>query len=404
MASKPRILIAGGGIGGMAAALALLRRGFEVAVHEQAEELKELGAGVQIAANGTRLLIELGLRDALQPLVCEAAGKEVRLWNPGETWKLFDLGEDSIRRFGAPYWMVHRGDLHRVLVDAVKACDPGAITLGHRISGFSQDETGVTLTFANGDTDRGDVLLGADGVHSVLRSQMFESPEAKFTGLMAWRGMARMEDLPEVLRRPVGTNWVGPGGHVITYPIRSGTLLNFVGLVENVEWTSESWNEAGTIAECAADFRGWHPLVHDVIHAVDIPFRWALVQREPLMTWSVGRATLLGDACHPTLPFLAQGAIMALEDAVVVARCLEAMPDRPAAALKAYEDLRVERTAAIVRGSTANLTRFHNPALADPVEGAAYVTREWDPEKVRTRYDWLFEYDATRVGILPEVA
>ncbi len=398
MGHSPKVLIAGGGIGGLTAALALLQRGFDVSVYEQADALRELGAGIQIAANGTRLLIDLGLRERLEPLVCDAAGKEVRLWNTGQSWKLFDLGADSVERFGAPYWLVHRGDLHRILIEAVEAEKPGAIRLGHRSTGFRQDDDGVTLDFADGTSARGDLLIGADGVHSVLRNQMFDGVRPQFTGLMAWRGLAPIERLSAEMRRPVGTNWVGPGGHVITYPIRGGQLMNVVGLVENAEWTSESWTEAGTVAEFLADFEGWHPLVREVMGAVDTPYRWALIHRDPLPRWTEGRVSLLGDACHPTLPFLAQGAIMAIEDGVVLARCLDAMRDRPQQALVEYEALRVQRTTAIVRGSAANLDRFHNRALADPVEGAAFIEREWEPEKVRLRYDWLFDYDARKAG------
>lgn len=399
MTAKTHVIIAGAGIGGLTAALALLQRGFDVTVCEQAPELRELGAGIQIAANGSRVLIALGLEERLRPVVCEASAKEVRIWNTGQTWKLFDLGADSIRRFGAPYWMVHRGDLHRVLLEAVQALKPDAVMLNARVSGFVQDDDGVTLQLADGRHVRGAALVGADGVHSVLRSQMFRSPAARFTGLMAWRGLARMEDLPAELQRPVGTNWVGPGGHVITYPIRGNSLFNFVGLVENVDWTSESWTEAGSRAECAADFAGWHPLIHAVIERIDTPFRWALVGRDPLPRWTEGRVTLLGDACHPTLPFLAQGAIMAIEDGLILARCLELSPGAVNRALVTYEGLRKERTSAIVRGSEANLARFHNQALADPDQAVAYVEREWQPDKVRKRYDWLFEYDATRLQI-----
>lgn len=213
-----------------------MQKGFDVDVYEQAPELAELGAGIQMAANGTRLLIELGLEHRLRDVVCEAAGKEVRIWNTGQTWKLFDLGQDSIERFGAPYWLVHRGQLHTVLIDAVRALKPDAIHLGATAVGYEQDGNGVTLKLAGG-TVRGDVLIGADGVHSTLRHCMFDSPKATFTGLMAWRGLAPMASLSEELRRPVGTNWVGPGGHVITYPICGGKYLNLVGLVENVDWT-----------------------------------------------------------------------------------------------------------------------------------------------------------------------
>src|SRR5690606_30475447 len=188
--AKPQVLIAGGGIGGATAALALLQRGFDVTVYEQAPELKELGAGLQLAANGTRVLIELGLAEALTPVICEAAAKEVRLWNTGQRWKLFDLGADSIARFGAPYWMAHRGELHRVLTEAVVALKPGAVVTGAQATGFEQDDSGVTLLLADGRRARGDLLVGADGVHSRMRSQMWQSPQARFTGLMAWRGLA----------------------------------------------------------------------------------------------------------------------------------------------------------------------------------------------------------------------
>ncbi|MCA0204812.1 MAG: FAD-dependent monooxygenase [Proteobacteria bacterium] len=397
--AKATVLIAGGGIGGMTAALALLQRGFDVTVYEQAPELKELGAGLQLAANGTRVLIEMGLEEALKPVICEAAAKEVRLWNTGQSWKLFDLGADSIARFGAPYWMAHRGELHRVLTEAVLAAKPGAVVTGAQATGFEQDDSGVTLLMADGRRVRGDVLVGADGVHSRMRSQMWQSPKARFTGLMAWRGLAPMEALPAELQRPVGTNWIGPGGHVITYPISGNRLLNFVGLVENREWTSESWTAAGSTGECKADFAGWNPLIHSVIDVMGTPFRWALAARDPLPHWTQGRVTLLGDACHPTLPFLAQGAIMAIEDGYILARCLDESQADPASALMTYEGLRSERTAAIVKGSEANLHRFHNPVLADPVKAPQYVESEWQPDKVRMRYDWLFEYDATRLPI-----
>ncbi|PCI04113.1 MAG: monooxygenase [Hyphomicrobiales bacterium] len=399
MGNRPHVLIAGGGIGGLTAALALLQKGIDVDIYEQAPEMLELGAGIQMAANGTRVLIELGLREQLEAVVSEAAGKEVRIWNTGEAWKLFDLGEDSIKRFGAPYWLVHRGQLHKILLDAVLALKSDAVHLNARCTGFEQTEDSVTLKFADGKIASGSALIGADGVQSVLRDQMFASPKATFTGLMAWRGLAPMDKLPEELRRPVGTNWVGTNGHVITYPICSGEYLNFVGLVENPEWTRESWSEEGSVEECLADFQDWHPLVRETISALDTPFRWALVGREPLTKWTDGRVALLGDACHPTLPFLAQGAIMAIEDGMVLARCFEAHPDDTALALTRYEGMRLERTTAIVNGSSANLHRFHNEALADPVQAAEYVESEWQPEKVRVRYDWLFEYDANTVAL-----
>jgi salicylate hydroxylase len=395
----PRILIAGAGIAGLTAALALLKRGIDVDIYEQASELREVGAGLQIGPNGSRVLLELGLAERLAPIVCEAAAKEVRLWNTGQTWKLFDLGHDCITRFGAPYWMVHRGDLHQVLLAAVHAVKPDAVHLNSDACGFVQDGATATLQFANRPDAAGDAVIGADGVHSKLRQAAGIFDKTFFTGIMAWRGLVPAERLPAELRRPVGTNWVGPGGHVITYPLRGGELYNFVGIVEGRDWQLESWTERGTREECRADFANWHPAVQQFIDALEVPYKWGLVGREPLATWAFGRICLTGDACHPTLPFLAQGANMAIEDGMVLARCIAANQADIPAALRRFEQLRVERTAAIVRGSTETAKRFHNPILADHDRAVDYVTREWDTDRIKTRYDWLYEYDARTVEV-----
>lgn len=394
---KPRVLIAGAGLGGLTAALALIQRGYDVRVFEQASELREVGAGVQLGANGTRLLIALGLREAMEHVVCAAVAKEMRLGTTGQAWRVFDLGDTSVERFGAPYWMVHRGDFHAVLLAAVRQAAPDAIRAGNGCVGFEQTADGVTLHLANGDSATGDVLIGADGVHSRIRQQMFGEGRAQFTGIMAWRGLVPMERLPEHQRRLVGNNWMGVGGHVVTYPLRRGEILNFVGVVERDDWQVESWTVEGSREECLHDLRNWHDDVKTIIRNIDTPFKWALLGREPLGRFAQGRVCVMGDAAHPTLPFLAQGANMALEDAIILARCLDAF-DVPLA-LRHYEQARVDRTARIVRGSSDNTKRFHNPALGDPVGAAAYVEREFTPEKVSQRYDWLYEYDALTVPL-----
>lgn len=399
MKNRIRILIAGAGIGGLTAALALLKRGYDVQVCEQAPELREVGAGLQLSPNGLRALYQLGLGDALRAVASEPEGKEVRLWNSGQTWKLFDLGKTAVAQYGYPYFMIYRPDLHNVLADAVRAIKADAIMLGAQCAGYVQTDEGVTLKLVDGREVRGDVLIGADGVHSRIRGQLVGADKPSFSGMLAWRGVIPMERLPERLRRPVGTNWVGPGAHVIHYPLHGGELMNFVGIVERRDWQVESWTQKGTHDECHADFNGWHDDVHELIRNVDVPYKWALMVREPLQQWSSGRVTLLGDACHPTLPFLAQGAVMAIEDGYIVARCIEQYESDLALALKKYEAARIDRTTMIVQRSTENGRRFHNPALASPDGAAAYVDREWAEAKVRERYDWLFRYNVDEAAV-----
>src|SRR2546421_9932031 len=254
MRGKPRVLIAGGGIGGLAAALALLKLGVDVEVYEQAAELKEVGAGVQLAANGTRVLYALGIGEELKTLSCETQGKEIRHWQTGETWKLFDLGPVSIERYGAPYFTVFRPDLLAVLAQAVVRAKADALHLGARCRGFTQDDDSVTLQLESGATVRGDALVGADGVHSRIRQALFGADRPEFTGVIAWRGVVPMERLPSHMARRVGANWVGPGGHILHYPLRARRLMNFVGALQPSDWRVDSSCAAGTQEEVAAYF------------------------------------------------------------------------------------------------------------------------------------------------------
>jgi salicylate hydroxylase len=394
-----RVLIAGGGLGGLTAALALLKSGCDVEVYEQAAELREVGAGLQLSANGTHVFYALGIGEALKAHSCEAQGKEIRLWNTGETWKLFDLGKVSVERYGYPYFTVYRPDVLNVLADAVRLAKPDAIHLGHRCAGFTQDASSVTVSFDNGKSVSGDALIGADGVHSQIRQGLFGADRPQFTGIIAWRGIVPMEKLPAHMARRVGTNWVGPGGHVVHYPLREGRLMNFVGALERSDWQVESWSARGTTAELAADFHGWHDDVHAIIRSMSVPYKWALMVRPPMERWTAGRVTLLGDACHSMVPFLAQGAVMAIEDGYILGRCLSQLDGDVSARLMRYEEARRDRTRRAVEGSAGNIQRFHNPALADPVKGREYVDREWAGPRVAERYEWLFRYDVTTVPV-----
>ena len=305
----------------------------------------------------------------------------------------------SEQRYGAPYIFIHRGDLHRLLAEAVRARKPDAIRLHARCVGVEQDAGGVTLRLEDGRRVRGRLLIGADGVHSPVRASVFGAGRPEFTGCMAWRGVIPAERLAGGRMPLAGTNWIGPGRHVVHYPLRRGELLNFVGVVERGDWLIESWTAQGTQGECLADFAGWHPDVRALIEAIDAPFKWALMARSAMTRWSEGRVTLLGDACHAALPFLAQGAAMAIEDAFVLARALATHGEDHATAFARYEAARMARTTKVVDGSAANTKRFHNPRLADDAGADDYIASEWSEEKIEQRYDWLFRYNALNIEI-----
>jgi salicylate hydroxylase len=391
------ICIIGAGLGGLSAALALLQKGFRVTVLEQAAALGEIGAGVQLGPNAVGVLYRMGLQAPLEQVTCETLGKRVRLWNTGQTWPLFDLGTVAREMYGYPYLTVHRADLHRVLVDAVRALQPEALVLNAKLHRLQTRSDGVSLHLADGRVWEVDAVIGADGVHSMVRAALFGDDAPRESGVMAWRGVIDASKLPAHMREPYGTNWVGPGAHVVQYPLRQGALMNFVGAIEGTHWTVESWSERGTREECLADFEGWHEEVQAMIQAIDVPYKWVLKVRDPMDTWSRGPITLLGDACHPTLPFLAQGAAMAIEDGYMLARALALWPTDPAQAFARYEAVRKDRTTRVVTGSAANTQRFHNPALAHAQGAAEYVGREWNEERVKERYEWLFKYDIDAV-------
>jgi salicylate hydroxylase len=229
---------------------------------------------------------------------------------------------------------------------------------------------------------------------------MWGKTDPEFSGMVTWRGLIPMGALPERMRASVGSTWIGPGGHVVSYPLHRGTIMNFVATIEGKTWTAQGGMEPGTTEECLADFAGWHEDVQTMIKLSPQLLKWALMVRDPIPQWTQGRVTLLGDAAHATLPFLAQGAVHAIEDGTVLARCIEgSSPATIAGALARYEKARIERTSRMVRGATANTERFHSRELATEASADQYLQREWSAEPIAARYDWLYSYDANTVQI-----
>jgi salicylate hydroxylase len=399
MKTLNKVIVVGGGIGGLVTTLALLNRGIDVDVYEQATQLGEVGAGIQISPNGTRVLLALGLEEPLRRIAVNPLRKEIRHWRTGKTWNWYNLGTTSDQRYGAPHVLLHRGDLHGMLVDAVRLLKPDAIHLGKRCVDVIQTDAHVDVQFATGETVRAAYAIGADGIHSKIRDRLFGPSRPEFTGCVAWRAVVPMERLPASAATMVSTNWLGPRGHVLHYPIRGGELLNLLAIVERDDWQVESWTVQGTTGELANDFPDWHPDVQAIIQNIETPFKWALMVRGPMPRWSEGRITLLGDACHPTLPFLGQGGVMAIEDSYVIAACLKKHFADPASAMARYEDIRRERTSAVVRKSHENRRQAFNPALADQDDAVVSVAEDWQQTLARERLDWLYTYDATAIQI-----
>lgn len=389
--------IAGAGIGGLTLALACRAAGLDdITVYEQAEVLEPLGAGLQLSPNASRVLCALGLRADLDEIGFYPQAVHLRTWRTSYLIAQRPLGQFSEARYGAPYYHVHRGDLHRLLMET--ALQRGIqVELGQAVRGAGEDEDGPWLTFDPGRR-RHDAVVGCDGIHSAVRESLFGDAQPRFTGHVAWRGMVPTSALPEGLVSPNATVWLGPGRHFVNYYVRGGELINFVGVVETDRWTEESWRQRGAIADLAADFAGWHPLVQMLIEGAEEVHRWALYDRDPLPTWSRGNITLLGDACHPMLPYLAQGAAMAIEDAWVLARMLERWEDAPAHGIADYQRYRLPRTARVQRSSREQGVQFHlgdrwtvfqrNLKLA---LGSRFL-----PEIAMQQYDWLHGYDCIR--------
>lgn len=354
--------IVGAGIGGLSAALALQRAGFRVQVFEQAPQLGEVGAGLSLSPSAAHALNHLGLHDVLEAKAYKPEDQCVRHYQDARPLVWINRGRELIERYGERYYLIHRADLHDGLAAAVRRNDPQAIRLGVRGARVSQDSSGARVDFADGSSATVDLLIGADGSRSAVRHTLFGALEPQYTGYIAWRGLVPMALVPpEILEPPSGV-FVGPGHLVNRYPVRGGQLLNFVAFAERKDWTEEGWSIRSTVGELLAEFEGWTPWVRRFMELVspDQLFKWGLFDREPLSSWSRGRITLLGDAAHPILPFLGHGAVLAIEDGVVLARALAASASVEEG-LQRYEGARLERAAFVVLESRKAGRTFHAP-------------------------------------------
>ena len=356
-----RIIIIGGGIGGLAAGLALLRRGFKTTVYERADAFREIGAGLIVTANARRALADLGVDDALAACSSNVRVRNTCNYATGAVMQEISNAEIE-RRYGYANLQVHRGDLHNVLLDGIRAIDPQALVAGHDFARLDQDDAGVTVHFRNGVTVAGDAVIGADGNASAVRSQLFPGEATTFNGQVAYRALIPRDRVPDAIMDLQMAMHPGPQRYLLIYPLRHGDLLNVIGCGKATAWAEEGWAIPATTQEFADAYSDFAPQLVEMIGTIPEGelFKWGLRDREPLATWVAGRVAMLGDAAHPMTPFLGQGACIAIEDGLVLGRAFAASAT-VAEALARYEAARRER------GTNVQLwSREEGEALQDP--------------------------------------
>ena len=392
-----KALIAGAGIGGLASAIALALRGCEVAVFEQAPELTEIGAGLQISPNGWHVLQALGVSDGLRATLFEPEAIEMRMGQGGAQVFRLPMRGYARDRWGAPYIHIHRADLVAALEARLLGLQTGSIHTGHAVVSYEQTEGAASLTMADGTKHVGDVVIGADGLHSVIRTQMLGTDTPRYTGNVAWRAVVPIEALGALAPPPTACVWVGHKRHAVTTRLRAGTLANFVGMVETDSPAEESWRAEGHCAEAQAAFDGWAPEIRAILETADVLHHWALFDRAPLPRWHEGRVVVLGDAAHPMLPSMAQGAVQALEDAWVLPKSLEEHAT-PQEGFAAFYKQRIDRVSRVQKGSAANARLFHHAHV--PGRWAFYrpmgLAARLAPNAFHARQDWVYGQDVTR--------
>jgi salicylate hydroxylase len=369
--SDDSIIIVGGGIGGMTAALALSRSGHNVRLYERAPAFSEIGAGIMLTPNATRVLRHLGVAAALDACSMRPPASTYRRFDDASLVGDSPLGEQIEATYGAPYLHLHRSDLIDVLTDAARAQGGVELFTAHEAIGCSQRDGRVTVQFTGGRTAEAGLVVACDGVRSTLRSQLAPAAEPRFRGQVAWRGLLPAAGLPARVTAEESVVWIGPDRHIVQYVLRGGTLVNYVAIAAKDEWAEEGWTIPAAVEQVVAEFAGWHEDVQQLLAATppDALYKWGLFDRDALDQWVYGNVVLLGDAAHPTLPFMAQGSAMSIEDALILSRCLDAYGSR-AEALDRYQRVRQERTARIVLQSRAQ-TNLYQRLTGDKTEQRA---------------------------------
>ena len=358
-----KILIVGAGIGGLVSALCLNKKGYEVEIYEQSEVLSELGAGVQLSPNATRVLDYLELTDDLKPHIFEPRSFQFLNYKTEKIISKRELGLKIQDDFGFPTFDVHRADLQKVLLNKVEE-EGIKILTNMKVIDVGNEENKAYIKI-NEEKIKADIVIGADGIHSVVREKIFEKKESSFTGNVAWRMLIPVDSLPRDLILPDTTVWLGPKKHFVSYHVSGGKNLNCVCLVEQDGWTNESWSERGNIEDLREVYNGWNQTIETLLKIANpnTLYRWALHDRPPMKQWSKGRIILLGDAAHPMLPFLAQGAAMAIEDGAVLADCISSYEDKEKS-LKYFEQIRKPRTSFVQLAARRNAKILHLSGLA----------------------------------------
>jgi len=394
-----KVLIAGGGIGGLTAALCCLHFGHDVTIFEKATDFGEIGAGIQVPPNAMKVFEALGLGEKIAENAFKPEAIEARMGESGRNIFTIPLMGHSLERWGSPYLHIHRADYIKALKRAVLMRAPDAIYWGASVDQYHQLDDHITVNLTDGRMFSGDVLIGADGIKSIIRAQMLGPDNPVFTGNIAWRVVVPVEALGTHAPNPTACVWMGSRRHGVTYRLRRGELANFVGVVEQKNRLQEGWTERGSQDELLSDFKDWHPVITKLIEAADpnTLFRWALFDRAPLSHWTDGRAVLLGDAAHAMLPFMAQGAAMAVEDSWVLAREISQSNRSLQESLQKYQNYRFKRTTRAQYGSRANMKTFHQhtPFGRLKTYGPMWVAGKFAPVIIHKRMDWLYSHNVT---------